>query len=152
MDPLCRKLAKQPFPSLSCIQQSLQVPPNTISKMHSFLRKVTIANFDSSTASNRSEICFPLSSRTSSLKVKMPFCFKAKYRWLTKLFRLSWPLKLRKTPYFHVAVEGHDDQSFWVLMKAAENIPVNLETQNRFFFIKVLSIKTEEKKINGKIN
>ena len=133
MDPLCRKLAKQPFPSLSCIQQSLQVPPNTISKMHSFLRKVTIANFDSSIASNRSEIGFPLSSRTSSLKVKMPFYFKAKYRWLTKLFRLSLPLKRRKTSYFHVAVEGHDDQSFWVLMKAAENIPVNLETQNRFF-------------------
>ena len=54
--------------------------------------------------------------------------------------------------YFHVAVEGHDDQSFWVLMKAAENIPVNLETQNRFFFFKVLSIKAEENKINGKIN
>ncbi|KAL0008052.1 hypothetical protein SO802_009554 [Lithocarpus litseifolius] len=53
----------------------------------------------------------------------MPFCFKPKYRWLTKLFRLSLPLKLRKTSYFHVAVEGHDDQSFWVLMKAAENIP-----------------------------
>ena len=43
------------------------------------------------------------------------------------------PLKLRKASYFHVAVEGHDDQSFWVLMKAAGNIPVNLETQNRFF-------------------
>ena len=46
------------------------------------------------------------------------------------------PLKLRKTSYFHVAVEGHDDQSFWVLMKATENIPVNLEIQNRFFFFK----------------
>ena len=134
MDPLCRKLAKQPFPSLSCIQQSLQVPLNTISKVHSFLRKMTIANFDSSIASNRFEIGLPLSSRTSSLKGKMPFCFKAKYSWLTKLFRLSLPLKLRKTSYFHVAVEGHDDQSFWVIMKAAENIPVNLETQNSFFF------------------
>ena len=113
---------------------------------------MTIANFVSSIASNRSEIDFPLSSRTSSLKVKMPFCFKAKYRWLTKLFRLSLPLKLRKTSYFHVAVEGHDDQSFWVLMKATKNIPVNLEIQNRFFFFKVLSIKTEEKKLKGKIN
>ena len=37
-------------------------------------------------------------------------------------------------------------------MKAAENIPINLETQNRFFFLKVLSIKIEEKKLNGKIN
>ena len=107
---------------------------------------MTIANFNSSIASNRSEIGFPLSSRTSSLKGKMPFCFKAKYSWLTKLFRLSLPLKLRKTPYFHVAVEGRDDQSFWVLMKAAENIPVNLETQNRFFFfLKYYQLRLKKK-------
>ena len=65
-----------------------------------------IANCDSSIALKRLEIDFPLSSPSSSLKVIMPFRFKAAYKWSVKFLRVSWPLKLRNTSYFHWRVEG----------------------------------------------
>ena len=64
------------------------------------------------------EIGFPLSSFSSSLKVKTPFLFKASYRWSVKLLRVSSPLKLRKTSYFHLGVEeqyGDDVDNPWWL-------------------------------------
>ena len=53
--------------------------------------------------------------------------------------------KTEENVIFHVAVEGHDGQSFGLLMKAAENIPVNLETQNRFFFKKYYQLRLKKK-------
>ena len=71
---------------------------------------MTIANLDFSIAFKSSdEIDFPVSSFSSSLKVKIPFCFKATYRWSVKLLRVSLPLKLRKTSYFHCGVEEEND-------------------------------------------
>ena len=96
---------------------------------------MTIANLDSSIAfESSSEIDFPLSSFSSSLKVKMPFCFKAKYRWSVKLFRVSLPLKLRNTSYFHRGVKEEDDdggRALLVLMEAIEIILENVEPKIR---------------------
>ena len=73
-----------------------------------------IANLDSSIAfKSSSEIDFSLSSFSSSLKVKIPFCCIAAYKWLVKPLRVSLPLKLRKTSNFHRDVEeedGDDDE------------------------------------------
>ena len=67
---------------------------------------MTIANLDSSIAfKSFGEIDFPVSSSSSSLKEKMPFYFKAKYKWSVKPLRVSSPLKLRKTSYFGCGVE-----------------------------------------------
>ena len=74
-----------------------------------FLEKMTIANLDSFIAFKSSgEIDFPISRFFSSLKVTMPLCFKATYRWSVKLERVSSPLKLRKTSYFH---QGFEDEN-----------------------------------------
>ena len=75
-----------------------------------FLERMTIANLDSFIAFKSSgEIDFPLSRFSSSRKDTMPFCFKATYRWSVKLVRVSSPLKLRKTSYFHRGVEDEND-------------------------------------------
>ena len=71
---------------------------------------MTIANLDSSIAFKSSgEMGFPVSSSSSSLKVKMPFCIKALYRWSVKLYRVSLPLKLRNISYVHQGVEEEGD-------------------------------------------
>ena len=97
---------------------------------------MTIANLDSSiTFESSGEIDFPLSSFSSSLKVKMPFCFKAKYKWSVKLFRVSLPLKLRNTSYFHRGVKEEDDddgdKALSVLMEAIEIILENVKPKIR---------------------
>ena len=51
---------------------------------------------------------FPLLSSSSSLKVIMPFCFKAAYRWSVKFLQVASPVKLRNTSYFHRRVEEED--------------------------------------------
>ena len=69
-----------------------------------------IANLDSSIAfKSAGEIDSPLSSSSSSLKVKIPLHCKVAYRWSVKLFRVSSPLKLRKTSYFHRGVKEEAD-------------------------------------------
>ena len=76
-----------------------------------FLERTTIANFDSFIAFKSSgEIGFPISRFSSSLKVAMPFCLKAVYKWSVKLVRVSSPLKLRKTSYFHRGVEDENEE------------------------------------------
>lgn len=76
---------------------------------------MTRENFDSSIALRSSEeMSFPLSRLLSSLNVTIPFRAKASYKWSTKLKRVSSPLKLRKTSYFHRGgggeeAEGIDD-------------------------------------------
>ena len=94
---------------------------------------MTIANLDFSIAFKSSdEMNFPVSSFSSSLKVRMPFCFKATYRWSVNLLRVSSPLKLRKTSYFHYGVEEEIDdenEADGVLMAAIRNILAILELQ-----------------------
>ena len=71
---------------------------------------MTIAYLDFSIAFKSSdEIDFPVSSFSSSIKLKMPFYFKATYKWSVKLLRASLLLKLRKTSYFHCGVEEEND-------------------------------------------
>ena len=90
-----------------------------------------IENLDSSIAfESTGEIDFPLSSLSSSLKVKMPFCFNVVYRWSVKALRVSSPLKLRNTSYFHWGVkdlEDDDDGALLVLTEAIEDILADLE-------------------------
>ena len=87
---------------------------------------MTIANLDFSiTFKSSGEIDFPLSRFSSSLKATVPFCFKATYRWSVKLVRVSSPLKLRKTSYFHSGVEDESDdkeEAFWELMEDIGNM------------------------------
>ena len=72
---------------------------------------MTITNLDSSIAFKSSgEMDLPLSSFSTSLKVTMPFCIKPAYRWSVKPLRVSSPLKLRKTSYFHYGVEDGNDE------------------------------------------
>ena len=52
----------------------------------------------------------PRLSFSSSLKVDMPFCFKALYRWSVNFVRVSSPLKLRKTSYLHPREEEEEDE------------------------------------------
>ena len=64
----------------------------------------------------------------------MPFYFKAKYKWSIKLFRVSLPLKLRQTLYFHWGVKEEDDdgdKALSVLMEAIEIILENVEPKIR---------------------
>ena len=86
---------------------------------------MTIANLDSFIAFKSSgEIDFPISRFSSSLKVTMPLCFKATNRWSVKLERVSSPLKLRKTSYFHQGVEDENDDKevFWELIEDIGNM------------------------------
>jgi hypothetical protein len=53
----------------------------------------------------------------------MPLCSKLEYRWLVKLFRVSLPLKLRKTSYIHWGGESEDEAAFCMLDEAM-GIPV----------------------------
>jgi hypothetical protein len=53
----------------------------------------------------------------------MPLCFKLEYIWLVKLFRVSLPLKLRKTSYIHWGGESEDEAAFCMLDEAM-GIPV----------------------------
>ena len=93
---------------------------------------MTTANIDSSIAFKSSgEIGFPLSRFLSSLKVKTPFCFKVAYRWSLKLLRVSSPLKLRKTSYFHLRLEEEEEDELFESMKANLSLQVNLESQYR---------------------
>ena len=69
-----------------------------------------IANFDSLMALKSSvDMGFPFPSFSSSLKVIIPFSSKAAYRWSVKFFRVSSPLKLRKTSFIPRGVEVDDD-------------------------------------------
>lgn len=71
---------------------------------------MTRANLDSSIALRSSEeMAFPLSRLLSSLKVTIPFRANASYRWSTKFKRVSSPLKLRKTSYFHRGGGGEEE-------------------------------------------
>ena len=109
---------------------------------------MTIANLDSSIAFKSSiDIYFPLSSSSLSLKVKMPFCFKAAYKWSVKLLWVSMPLKLRKTSYFHWAVEEESSDEVGappILMETDGNILLNLKLQYRY---KLSTLKNNDKKI-----
>ena len=91
---------------------------------------MTIANLDSSIAfKSFGEIDFPLSSFSSSLKVKMPFYFKAKYKWSIKPLRVSSPLKLRNISYVQQGVKEEDDEALSMPIEAIENILINREPQ-----------------------
>ena len=69
------------------------------------------ANLDSSIAFKSSgAIDVPCLSFSSSLKVDMPFCFKALYRWSVNLLRVSSPLKLRNTSYFPPLEQEEEEQ------------------------------------------
>ena len=93
---------------------------------------MTTANIDSSIAFKSSgEIGFPLSRFLSSLKVKTPFYFKVVYGWSVKLLRVSSPLKLRKTSYFHLRLEEEEEDELFESMKANLSLQVNLESQYR---------------------
>ena len=71
---------------------------------------MTIANLDSSIAFMSSrEMTVPRLTSSSSLNVNMPFYFKAAYRWSVKFVRVSVPLKLRKTSYFHPCITEEED-------------------------------------------
>ena len=52
----------------------------------------------------------------------MPLCFKATYRWSAKLVRVSSPLKLRKTSYFHRDVEDENDDEEEAFRELMEDI------------------------------
>ena len=70
-----------------------------------------IANLDSSIAFKSSgAIDVPCLSFSSSLKVDMPFCFKALYKWSVNLLRVSSPLKLRNTSYFPSLKREEEEQ------------------------------------------
>ena len=89
-----------------------------------------IANLDSSIAfKSFDEIDFPFANFSSSLKVKMPFCFKEKYKWPVKPLWISSPLKLRNTSYVQQGEKEEDDEALSVPIKAIENILINREPQ-----------------------
>ena len=78
------------------------------------------------------EIVFHFSSFSSSLKVIMPSLLKASYRRSANVLRVSSPLKLMKTSYFHWPVEdeeeeeqqqqlGKDDKAVSMSIKAIRN-------------------------------
>ena len=72
-------------------------------------------NLDSSIACRSAgDIFSPLLS-WSSLKVLIPFRESAASRWEIKLWRVSSPLKLRKTSYFHCWVE--EEEEAWRLVE-----------------------------------
>ena len=69
------------------------------------------ANLDSSIAFKSSgAIDVPHLSFSSSLKVDMPFCFKAAYKWSINLLQVSSHLKLRNTSYFPPLEEEEQEQ------------------------------------------
>ena len=71
-----------------------------------------IANLDSSIAFKSSEVIdVPCLSFSSSLKVDMPFCFKPVYRWSVNFLRVSLPLKLRNTSYFHLLEDEEEEDA-----------------------------------------
>ena len=91
---------------------------------------MTIASFDSFIAFKSSvEIDFPFSSFSSSLKAKLPFCFKAAHKWSVKPLRVSLPLKLRNTSYVNPGVEDDEDEAILVRMEAIKNIQIKREPQ-----------------------
>ena len=91
---------------------------------------MTTAYLDFSIAfENSGEIVFHFSSFSSSLKAIMPSLFKASYRRSANVLRVSSPLKLMKTSYFHLLVEdeeeeeelGKDDKVVSMSIKAFRN-------------------------------
>ena len=69
------------------------------------------ANLDSSIAFKSSgAIDVPRLSFSSSLKVDMPLCSKAVYRWSVNFLRVSSPLKLRNTSYFPSLKQEEEEQ------------------------------------------
>ena len=93
---------------------------------------MTTAYLDFSIAFESSgEIVFPFSSFSSSLKAIMPSLLKASYRRSANVLRVSSPLKLMKTSYFHLPVEdeeeeeeeelGKDDKAVSMSIKAIRN-------------------------------
>ena len=81
------------------------------------------ANLDSSIAFKSSkEIDVPCLSFSSSLKVNMPFCFKPAYRWSVNFLRVSSPLKLRNTSYFHLLEEEEEDADGRRAMKEMDDL------------------------------
>lgn len=69
-----------------------------------------MANLDSSIARKSSgDIDAPLLSSGSSFKVLMPRHSSLSYQWPMKFLRVSSPLKLKKTSYFHWGVEDEPE-------------------------------------------
>jgi hypothetical protein len=72
-----------------------------------------------------SEISFPRSSFSSSLKTIRLLCIKAACRWSVNLVRVSLPRKLRKTSCIHRGVE----EALRPLVDPIGDLQANLQTQ-----------------------
>ncbi|PRQ59025.1 hypothetical protein RchiOBHm_Chr1g0365631 [Rosa chinensis] len=74
-----------------------------------------MANLDCSIAVRSSgEMAVPLSSSGWSRKVLIPLHCNLSYKWSVKPFRVSSPLKLKNTSYFHGKAEPVEALT-WVL-------------------------------------